>query len=79
MYVVRRGVCRVGISDKAVFQERIKCLLPNTFCAIFAALGIKLFATLVIFTKPPTFCGIGQMQIGLATLTTADSTQDIFS
>jgi len=37
------------------FQERITCLLPNTFCAIFAALGIKQFATLVILTKTPTF------------------------
>jgi len=30
------------------FEESTTCLLPNTFCLIFAALGIKLFATLVI-------------------------------
>ena len=30
--------------------------MPNTFCGIFAALGIKQFATL---TKTLTFCGVG--------------------
>jgi len=41
------------------FEERTTSLLPNTFCAIFAALGIKQFATLVFLTKTPTFCGVG--------------------
>jgi len=47
--------------------------------AIFAALGIRQFATLVILTKTPTFGGVGQMQIELAILTTADPKRDIFS
>jgi len=61
------------------FQERTTCLLPNTFCAILAALGIKRFATLVILTKTPTFCGVEYMQIVLATLIPADPIRDVFS
>jgi len=38
-------------------QERTICLLLNTFCLSFAALGQ--FAALVILTKTPTFCGVG--------------------
>jgi len=43
----------------AILAGRLCCLLPNTFCLIFAALGIKPFATLVILMKTPTFGGVG--------------------
>ena len=47
------------LSKYVQFPERTTCLLPNMFCAIFAAPRIKQFATLVILTKTPTFCGVG--------------------
>ena len=52
------------LSKYVQFPERITCLLPNIFCAIFAALGIKQFATLVILTKTPNLVGLGRCGLG---------------
>ena len=48
------------------FEESTTYLLPNTFCLIFAALGIKLFAILVIQVsrKPQRFVGLGRCRLG---------------
>ena len=41
------------------FPGKNHMLAAKHVCLIFAALGIKLFATLVILTKTSTFCGVG--------------------